>query len=745
MEKPTLSLCMIVKNEERYLHDCLVSVQSCVDEIIIVDTGSTDKTKEIARRFGAKIIDFNWINDFAAARNVSISNAKCDWVLYLDADERLLNPAIVKSELSKANNNIGGIIMTMLQWNSDETVKYEDNVIRIFRNHQGWKFEGSIHEQIVYSIQRAGKEIVTSQIQFKHIGYNVSREELIAKYERNLLLVEEELKQHPDNIYIKMYKAKTLYGIRRPDEAMQAFEDVINTDVSSSQLIEPTNMYAFTAFREGHTTKALEVIERSLKILPDQLYGNFIKAEIEYSLNNYPDAIESYKRAMNRIDNMDLASYFSNFPVCLTKEMLHYKIGRCHFNMRQFSEAMNEYIEGMKIEPMDVSLMVGIAEVAFNLDKFAEAKAMLQAAYAINPKFEQIADFIKLADEKLNVRVSDRINPEKLLSLCMIVKDEEKMLPECLESAKDIVDEIVIVDTGSTDNTKAIAERFGAKIYDFTWCNDFAAARNKSIKYATGKWILYLDADERLDSNANIRSLLDTAADNVGAFYCAIESEHSKLDNDTEMHRGAYPRLFRNLGYPTIKFVGRVHEQISPSLITAKKDFLFSDIIIKHLGYNLSREEMEKKIQRNYKMLIAHVQEQPTNGYAWFQLGQTLGQMQLYKEAEDATLFAINCGDLSDSVYASAAASLSQFCGRRKDFNEALKWADAALSKTPEQVFALSLKAHSLLYIGRKKEAEAVFLQALEKIKHRKIMPHSGFDIDISEEILLKGLKEART
>jgi len=328
----------------------------------------------------------------------------------------------------------------------------------------------------------------------------------------------------------------------------------------------------------------------------------------------------------------------------------------------------------------------------------------------------------------------------------MIVKNEEKMLAGCLDTVKDIADEIIIVDTGSTDGTVEIAKKYNAKIFNFTWIDDFSAARNESIKHATSEWILYLDADERLtvSSQNQIRLLLSSAANEVGGYFCTIESDHSQMDGSAEKHRGGYPRLFRNLGFPNINFVGRVHEQISPSLISMKKIILVSDITIEHLGYNLSREEMDKKVRRNYNMLLAHIKDEPTNGYAWFQLGQTLGQMGIFAEAENATRFAIQCGDLSGSVYASAAATLSQFNGRKKNYEEALHWANESLSKAPNQVYGLSLKAHSLLYLGRKKEAEEIFLQALEKIKLNPQMPRSGFDIDISEEVLKKGLGMAK-
>src|SRR3989338_5592832 len=92
--------------------------------------------------------------------------------------------------------------------------------------------------------------------------------------------------------------------------------------------------------------------------------------------------------------------------------------------------------------------------------------------------------------------------PKQTISLCMITKNEEKYLEQCLNSVKDLVDETIIVDTGSTDKTKEIAKRFNAKVYDFKWADDFSAARNESLKHATKDWILILDADEVMDKEA---------------------------------------------------------------------------------------------------------------------------------------------------------------------------------------------------------------------------------------------------
>ena len=104
------------------------------------------------------------------------------------------------------------------------------------------------------------------------------------------------------------------------------------------------------------------------------------------------------------------------------------------------------------------------------------------------------------------------------LTLSMIVKNEEKYLEGCLESVKNVADEIVIVDTGSEDSTLDIAERYGAKIYHFEWIDDFSAARNFALSKSTGDWILYLDADERLskDSVEEVKSICHYISDNKG-------------------------------------------------------------------------------------------------------------------------------------------------------------------------------------------------------------------------------------
>src|SRR5437762_3933662 len=169
---------------------------------------------------------------------------------------------------------------------------------------------------------------------------------------------------------------------------------------------------------------------------------------------------------------------------------------------------------------------------------------------------------------------------EILLSAAMIVRDEEHRLDECLASIEDFVDEVVVVDTGSTDATKRIARRRGARVFDFSWCDDFAAARNRSLELARGQWILYIDADERV-CQGDRRRLEPLLRDPryVGAWVLLRAFPH--LTPYREM------RLFRN--HPEIRFEGVIHESMWGGIVTLMRRegwaLGLSELVLDHVGY----------------------------------------------------------------------------------------------------------------------------------------------------------------
>jgi len=203
-----LTLCMIVKNEERYLRDCLDSAVGIVDEIVVVDTGSEDETIEIAKSFGAKLYNFEWINDFSAARNFALSKSNGRWILYLDADERL--SADSKEELKaiiKGKELFGAqcIIDCLDSHNNKPSVIVYP---RLFPNDERLKFEGKVHEQILSVLKRYNFNIIQTNIKIIHVGYDVPIEEIREKASRNLTLLLDEFQKEPK--FIRHFKLLNL-------------------------------------------------------------------------------------------------------------------------------------------------------------------------------------------------------------------------------------------------------------------------------------------------------------------------------------------------------------------------------------------------------------------------------------------------------------------------------------------------------------------------------------------------------
>lgn len=274
------------------------------------------------------------------------------------------------------------------------------------------------------------------------------------------------------------------------------------------------------------------------------------------------------------------------------------------------------------------------------------------------------------------------------LSLCMIVKNEARYLEACLKSVADLVDEIIVVDTGSTDATLDIARRFKARIYHYPWTQDFAAARNESLKHATSDWILYLDADERLEARSK-RELLGLLRNK--SILCVNVLIDSPLRDSRKGHISRSHRLFRNL--PGIRFSGRVHEQISPSIAGLKGKECFSTIRLKHLGYAKDAPEMSKKSRRNYELLQLQIRDEPVNAYWHFSLAQNQILSQKYREARESLGIALRIGGLPEDILCSIYNNLSEVHLKLAKLDEAISYAERALSITPNQC-----TAHLLLF-----------------------------------------------
>ena len=222
------------------------------------------------------------------------------------------------------------------------------------------------------------------------------------------------------------------------------------------------------------------------------------------------------------------------------------------------------------------------------------------------------------------------------ISLCIIVKDEAKFLRACLESVKDLVDEIIIVDTGSTDTTKAIALEFTKKVFDFPWIDDFSAARNEALKHATGDWILTLDADEVIakeDHDKILQAVQDKEATAFFVFHRDYTNkpisgfakerwqtvqEHDKYKPYAKDFPGFKPdfhiRLFKNNQNYAYEYV--VHEDVYNSILKNKGRLKqLNNVVIHHYGFGEERGDKRgfQKSQKYFDLLRKQVVKTPTH------------------------------------------------------------------------------------------------------------------------------------
>lgn len=212
------------------------------------------------------------------------------------------------------------------------------------------------------------------------------------------------------------------------------------------------------------------------------------------------------------------------------------------------------------------------------------------------------------------------------ISLCMITKDEEKSLPSCLQSVKNHVDEMIIVDTGSTDNTCHIALEYGTKIFHLKWKDDFSEARNFALEKAKGDWILFLDADEVLENGELLRPLVEKADhDLTGFLFHILNYSDEKL---TQIERSHSLRLFRNT--PDLRFFGAIHEQLP----VQDKMVAMTDLVIHHYGYLPSITKAKEKSKRNLNILEKEMRRDPNNPFLYYNLGMEYTRVHNYEHAQ---------------------------------------------------------------------------------------------------------------
>lgn len=266
-----ISVCMIAKNEESYIEECLRRLSVYDWEIIVVDTGSTDRTVEIARKYTSNVFHFDWINDFSAARNYSISKASNDYILVVDCDEYLEKDVHTEQVINNLVKTITANQVGMLSLlspipdsmatgkNSTSPSVVHEQIARFF--HKKYvRYESAIHEQLT-SVNGQSLSFVPIAITFYHVGYS-TLDIKKKKTARNIPLLEAELKAAGPDPYLLFQLGQSYFGLTEYEQALPFFEEALSMDVNEQEeyvqtLIESYG-YCLLYLKQYHEALSLE-------------------------------------------------------------------------------------------------------------------------------------------------------------------------------------------------------------------------------------------------------------------------------------------------------------------------------------------------------------------------------------------------------------------------------------------------------------------------------------------------------
>jgi len=298
------------------------------------------------------------------------------------------------------------------------------------------------------------------------------------------------------------------------------------------------------------------------------------------------------------------------------------------------------------------------------------------------------------------------------LSLCMICRDNKDTIRPCLESIRPWVDEMVVVDTGSTDATPGIAEELGARLFHFPWCDDFASARNESLRHARGEWIFWMDSDDTIPPHCG-QKLRDLAEGHHPATTLGyVIQVHCPGERDGDLTVVDHVKMVRN--HPQIRFEFRIHEQVLMSIRRLGGEVGWTDAYVVHSGADRSADGRQRKYERDLRILADELDAHTDHPFVLFNLGMTYADMDDHESAVEFLRKCVEVSGVDEShvrkAYALLVASLDRLNGPDAAYEICLQ----GLELFPDDVellFRKGILSHSM---GRNDEAERSYLAAIQ-------------------------------
>lgn len=382
-----LSQCMIVKNEEKNIKRALTWGKDIVCEQIVVDTGSTDRTVEIAESMGAKVYHFQWIDDFSAAKNYAIEQAKGDWIAFLDADEYFSEEEAGKllpllKKLEKTPCDI--IASSMLHLNGKGNVFMCNTHSRIFRNRKNLRYRGRIHE-IIDNLEGKTRYVdATQELAIFHTGYEQNEEEARRKGSRNIALIRKELEEHPDDHAMMGYLADSCIAEGKTEEAAGWYRKAISyfPDAEMNEL----NIRSSWTFRKllallmekGLEKEALPIYQKAALCFPKDGDFDYVMGCGYVRMGEYGHAAGYLERSLSLLEKFGCVNKSAQVLGNLLETWK--TLSLCYLKTGELGQCVNRAAVVLKANPYDMSGLTTMLSAFREDEQSAQTKEGYQAA-----------------------------------------------------------------------------------------------------------------------------------------------------------------------------------------------------------------------------------------------------------------------------------------------------------------------------------------------------------------------------
>ena len=344
-----LAASLIARNEAAFIADCLASVRPVVDDIVVVDTGSTDDTPAIAASYGARVFHFPWRDNFAEARNAGLDLCRTDWILYIDADERLapVSRDAVHALLADAPE----VAFRLLLRPVIGTTPYRE--YRLWRNDPRIRFRNAIHEKVVPAIHAVAamdrRPISGCDLLLNHIGYEGDQ---TRKHQRNLPMLRRQVRAEPDNLFLWHHLARVLAGLGQERASEQVLLHAIDISRAKPEL-DYCGVLSYTeliGMRMARGQDVAGLIAEGRRFYPDNYVLIWQEARVLVAAGQPAAALARFDLLL-AADQELLPDAGPSYDERLFTEAAHEGRGLCLFRLGRYAEAADAYAEAGRCAP----------------------------------------------------------------------------------------------------------------------------------------------------------------------------------------------------------------------------------------------------------------------------------------------------------------------------------------------------------------------------------------------------------